>query len=337
MAREASESPTPCLCTLGGQGGWPGARPRNAGSARGREWAGPGHRTFSGGRPCLARPGEGAGWGRGCGLASREVGDPPRSTRPRTPDLETPAWDLRPTRRRLQRAGRTCSGWGRWGLFLAGVQFGTHLARCKVIYEVKVSNEATSWRPDPALWVLLGALLWKINFNPIIKSKSEKHICPCGPELGSAAFLRQVAPPKGLVLLRGHGACRTLIQGVGRALSCRSPPPGTPTPCAACSPQPGGAPSPLPPVLGATPTPGAQSPPAHRAGAWELPSTSGAGAGWGRGGVSSPRTWAVLLEKRLPHGGWAAGTRSHGLDPPATTLPGPPGLGARCSLPMPCL
>lgn len=32
-----------------------------------------------------------------------------------------------------------------------GVQLGTHLARRKVIYEVKVLNEATSWRPDPAL------------------------------------------------------------------------------------------------------------------------------------------------------------------------------------------
>lgn len=106
-------------------------------------------------------------------------------------------------------------GSGRWGLFLVGVQFGTHLARCKVIYEVKVLNEATSWSPDPALWVLLGALLWKINFNPIIKTKSEKHICPCGPERGSTAFLRQVAPPKGLVLLRGRSACRTLIQGLG--------------------------------------------------------------------------------------------------------------------------
>ena len=44
-----------------------------------------------------------------------------------------------------------CAGRGSEGLVLVGVQFGTHLARRKVIYEVKVLNEATSWSPDQAL------------------------------------------------------------------------------------------------------------------------------------------------------------------------------------------
>lgn len=48
--------------------------------------------------------------------------------------------------------------------------------------------------PGPALCVLLGVLLWKINFNPTIKPKSEKHIRPCS--LNTAAFLAQVTPPK---------------------------------------------------------------------------------------------------------------------------------------------
>lgn len=47
----------------------------------------------------------------------------------------------------LRGTGRGGGGPGVAGWF----SLGTHLARRKVIYEVKVLNEATSWSPDPAL------------------------------------------------------------------------------------------------------------------------------------------------------------------------------------------
>lgn len=45
----------------------------------------------------------------------------------------------------------------------------------RVIYEVKVLKRGHQLEPDPALCVLLGVLLWKLNFNPAIKPKSETH------------------------------------------------------------------------------------------------------------------------------------------------------------------
>lgn len=89
------------------------------------------------------------------------MGDPPA----RDPLGRTPAQTRRPAAGRVCVRVRVrarvcacvrvclpvCAGHGGGGLVLVGVQFGTHLARRKVIYEVKVLNEATSWSPDPAL------------------------------------------------------------------------------------------------------------------------------------------------------------------------------------------
>lgn len=166
----AAHCPAPCAHLGGG---------RCAGSARGRRGVG--------------------GWGRPASLHRPRPSGPPTPRPPPHHARSLPPPSPRPPAPRP--APLPCR-WHLWGegAFLVGVQFGTHLARSKVIYEVKVLNEATSWRPDPALWVLLGALLRKINFNPTIKTKSEKHICPCS--LDRCRSPLQVTPPVGLVLLR---------------------------------------------------------------------------------------------------------------------------------------
>lgn len=229
--------------------------------------------------------------------------------------------------------GRAGEGWGRGGergLFLVGVPCGTHLAGRKVIYEVKVSNnEATSWRPGPALRVLLGALLRKINCNPTIKTKSEKHICPCGQE--RAALLPEVPRPGGPVLWRETRSLRDCDTGWGSAVRGGGAPGHRPLPQR---------PAPLPGPLPAAPPP-PHPPPC----AWgllppqcnsELPSTPGEGSQGGPGwGISEPANLGGAPGPRLSRGGWRPASRDRGGSGGGVQRPGPPFLGLPCGQDFP--
>lgn len=172
----------------------------------------------------------------------------------------------------------------------------------------------------------------------------------------TAAFLEEVTPPKGLVLLRETQSAQDFDTGWG-ATSCRSTPPTTPTPYAAAflrpkGPAPSGLcfpPEPLPlvpppppptaPRTGATPTPGAQSPPGHSAD-WGLSSTPGCGGVGSRGGHGGQLTQKPGSCSRepaccaaIPRETNTARNQYRARDA-ARQLPnaGCRGLGARCSL-----
>lgn len=138
------------LCPAQRRGQWPGSRTLSGtlctlGAARCaaaecRVGAGPAGGARAGG-PSASRPGP----------PPRLLGGPPpplgvREGRDRGAD---PRRMTRPPRPRgLRWSGRGVGGVpGVAGWF----SLGTHLARRKMIYEVKVLNEATSWSPDPAL------------------------------------------------------------------------------------------------------------------------------------------------------------------------------------------
>lgn len=89
-----------------------------------------------------ARGRRGAGGGRGEGGGSRGAGRGGVAEGGRDPP---PPGPLQPARRGLERRAWTQRGGG--GFSLASSWGHTW----RVIYEVKVLNEATSWRPDPAL------------------------------------------------------------------------------------------------------------------------------------------------------------------------------------------
>lgn len=196
MARGAAHCPAPCV-----HSGRPGARPRNAGSARGRRVGGaretpphaplrpPPDPAFSPGPPHHPPPPppsptpppphpphpatppprlgvrEGRGRAANPGWVTRQPGTGSAGPRPRPGgrprDVCACVHVCACVRMRV--CARVCvcacvcvclpvcAGHGGGALVLVGVQFGTHLARRKVIYEVKVLNEATSWSPDPAL------------------------------------------------------------------------------------------------------------------------------------------------------------------------------------------